>query len=315
MALMRVPVPDGWGRVSRQRRLGGVVATVAIVVVSALGAPAASAQMRAGLWLDVFVEDADGAPVTDLRRGDFVVDQGGALGRIIDAELVEWPLRLVILLEDSDRLAGYLAHLRNGLPRFVDELPEGSEVELVFFATRPRTLVEATIDLDAVQDGLGQYFARRGAPNVFDAFRETVERLYTDFVEWPVIVTVTGDGPQTVPTRRVRQLIEQVVETGTTVHALVLNTQGATHQTGVARRLSELTDGWLAEVNSPSVLVVRKLVELGELVAERAAARPARYLVTFEPPPNADPEAEIALAVRRSQVRVQVRGQPESRER
>ena len=83
----------------------------------------------------------------------------------------------------------------------------------------------------------------------------------------------------------------------------------------MARRLSELTDGGLAEVNSPSVLVVRKLVELGELVAERAAARPARYLVTFEPPPNADPEAEIALAVRRSQVRVQVRGQPESRER
>ena len=114
MVLMRVPVPDGRGRVSRQRRLGGVVATVAIVVVSALVAPAASAQMRAGLWLDVFVEDADGAPVTDLRRGDFVVDQGGALVRGIDAELVEWPLRLVILLEDSDRLAGYLAHLRNG---------------------------------------------------------------------------------------------------------------------------------------------------------------------------------------------------------
>ena len=315
---MRVPVPDGWGRVSRQRRLGGVVATVAVVVVSALGAPAASAQMRAGLGLDVFVDDADGAPVTDLRRGDFVVDQGGALVRGIDAELVEWPLWLVILLEDSDRLAGYLAHLRNGLPRFVDELPEGSEVELVFFATRPRTLVEATIDLDAVQDGLGQYFASRGAPNVFDAFSETVERLYTDFVEWPVIVTVTGDGTQTVPTRRARQLIEQVVETGTTVHALVLSTIDANRQpvgVGVARRLSELTDGWLAEVNSPSVLVVRKLVELGELVAERAAARPARYLVTFEPPPNADPEAEIALAVRRSQVRVQVRGQPESRER
>mgnify|MGYP004373782757 FL=1 len=53
-------------------RLGGVVATVAVVVVSALGAPAASAQMRAGLRLDVFVDDADGAPVTDLRRGDFV---------------------------------------------------------------------------------------------------------------------------------------------------------------------------------------------------------------------------------------------------
>jgi hypothetical protein len=107
MVLMRVPVPDGRGRVSRQRRLGGVVATVAVVVVSALGAPAASAQMRAGLRLDVFVDDADGAPVTDLRRGDF-------------------------------------------------------------FATRPRTLVEATIDLDAVQDGVtgGQSACRRGGEGV-----------------------------------------------------------------------------------------------------------------------------------------------------
>ena len=314
MALMRVPVLNGGEDVSRQRRLGGLVATFAVMVVSVVGAPATNAQMRAGLWLDVFVEDSDGAPVTDLRRGDFVVDQGGALGRIIDAELVEWPLRLVILLEDSTRLAGYLAHLRNGLPRFVDELPEGSEVELIFFATRPRTLVEATIDLDAVQDGLRQYFARRGASNVFDAFRETVERLYTDYVDGSVIVTVTGDGTPRVATRRVEQLVEQTVETGTTVHALLLS-QGATPRTGVARGLSQLTGGWLAEVNSPSVLVVRKLVELGELVAERAAARPARYLVAFELPPNADPEAEIALAVRRSQVRVQVRGQPESRDR
>ena len=288
---------------------------LAVVVVSVLAAPAASAQMRTGFWLDVFVEDADGAPVTDLRRGDFVVDQGGALGRIIDAELVEWPLRLIILLEDSTQLAGYLSHLRNGLPRFVDELPEGSEVALILFASAPRTIVDATTDLDAVRDGLGLYFASRADANVFQAVRETVDRLYTDFADGPVIVAVTGDGPRSVATGRLRQLAEQVATTGTTVHALVLNTQGSTHQTGVARWLSQLTGGWLAEVNSPSVVVVRKLVELGQLVAERAAARPARYLVAFEPSPNADPASEIALAVRRSQVRVQVRGQPEYRER
>lgn len=292
-----------------------VVMTVVAVVLSIADAPV-GAQMRTGLWLDVFVQAEDGTPVTDLGRGDFVVDQGGALGRILDAELVDWPLRVVMLVEESTRVAGYLTHLRNGFSQFVDALPEGSEVAVVLFASRPRTLVDTTTDLSAVKEAFGQYFARRGSnANVFQAVRETVDRLYTDYAEGPVIVAVTGDALTSVPRRRIEQVLEQVAETGTTVHVLVLNTERVTRQAGVARTFSEITGGAVEEVSSPSVVVVRRLNELGELVAERAAARPARYLVTFQPPPDTDAAAEISVAVRRSQVRVEVRGQSEARER
>jgi hypothetical protein len=291
-----------------------VVMTLAVMLLAIAEAPV-GAQMRTGFWLDVFVQAEDGTPVTDLGRGDFVVDQGGALGRTLDVELVDWPLRLVMLVEESTRVAGYLTHLRNGLPQFVDALPEGSEVAVVLFAGRPRTLVDTTTDLGAVKEAFGQYFARRGAnANVFQAVHETMDRLYTDYAEGPVIVAVTGDASTSVPRGRIERVVEQVAETGATVHALVLNTQGATRQAGVARRFSELTGGTIEEVSSPSVAVVRRLTELGELVAERAAARPARYLVSFQPPADTDPAAEIAVAVRRSQVRVRVRGQSDSRE-
>jgi hypothetical protein len=299
---------------ARHGRSNVVAMLVAMLTVASVDV---GAQMRAGLWLDVFVQADDGTPVTDLSRGDFVVQQGGVIGRILDAELIEWPLRVVILLEESIRVAGYLAHLRNGLPQLVDGLPEGSEVAVVLFASRPRTLVETTTDLGAVREAFDQYFARRGANvNMFQAFRETVDRLYSDYAEGPVIATITGDASTNVARRRVERVAEQVTETGTTVHALVLNTQAVTRQAGIARGFSEMTGGWVEEVSSPSVAVVRRLTELGQVIAERAAARPARYLVTFQPPAEADDQAaEITIAVRRPQVRVQVRGQSDSRER
>ena len=293
-----------------------VVATL-VPVLLAVADVDVGAQMRAGLWLDVFVQAEDGTPVTDLSRGDFVVQQGDAIGRILDAELVEWPLRVVLLVEESTRVARYLTHLRNGLPQLVDGLPAGSEVSVVLFASRPRTLVETTTDLVAVKEAFGQYFARRGANvNMFQAFRETVDRLHADYAEGPVIATITGDASTNVAKRRIERVVEQVTETGTTVHALVLNTQAATRQAGVARGFSELTGGWVEEMSSPSVALVQKLTELGQVIADRAAARPARYLVTFQPPAEADdPAAEITIAVRRRGVRVQVRGQSDSRER
>ena len=299
------------------RHVRSVVVATLVPILLAVADVEVGAQMRAGLWLDVFVQTEDGTPVTDLSRGDFVVQQGDAIGRILDAELVEWPLRVVLLVEESSRLARYLTHLRNGLPQLVDGLPEGSEVAVVLFASRPRTLVETTTDLAAVRKSFGQYFARRGAnANLFQAFRETVDQLYSDYAEGPVIATITGDGSTNVARRRVDRLVEQVTETGITVHSLILNTQAATRQAGIARGFSELTGGVVEEISNPSVAVVRKLTELGQVITERAAARPARYLVTFQPPAEADdPTAEITIAVRRRQVRVQVRGQSDSRKR
>jgi hypothetical protein len=164
------------------RRIRATVVATLVPVLLAVAAVPLGAQMRAGLWLDVFVQGEDGTPVTDLSRGDFVVQQGGAIGRILDAELVEWPLRVVLLVEESSRLARYLTHLRNGLPQLVDGLPEGSEVAVVLFASRPRTLVETTTDLAAVRESFGEYFARRGAnANLFQAFRETVPCAHTQY--------------------------------------------------------------------------------------------------------------------------------------
>ncbi len=292
-----------------------VVMTLVAICWAVADVPVA-AQMRTGLWLEVFVQAEDGTPITDLGPGDFLVEQGGALSRTIDAELVDSPLRFVLLVEESTRIAAYLIHIRNGLSQFVDHLPEGSEVAVVLFATRPRTVAEATSDRAAVKEGFGHYFASRDAnANVFHAVEETVDRLYRDYAESPVVVVVTGDATTDVPRRRIQQVVEQLAETGTTVHTLVLNTLGGTRWTGVARTFSEFTGGTVEEVNSPSFAVVRKLRELAALVAARAAARPARYVVTFQPPADTDPAAEVAVAVRRSQARVEVRAQLESRGR
>ena len=144
------------------------------------------------LFVQVF--DAAGAPVTDLTTQDFVVQHGDVEAKVVRVELVNDPLRVALLVDDADGAVPYLRDLRDGLPVFVDALPETSEVALVLLSGRPRVVVDYSEGLATVLKCLDELFVQGGtSAGFFDGLTETVEGFGED-VRWPVLAVVTTDG-------------------------------------------------------------------------------------------------------------------------
>ncbi len=269
---------------------------------------AARAQQGQG-ELFFLVEDASGAPVTDLMPEDFMIRQGGVECRVVSAELFGGPLRLAILLDDSAGMMSYFTHVRNGMPQFVDALPEGSEIAIITLAQRPTTFLDYTTDIARVKERLGDYFMQRNeAATYLDALVETIDDLHEDDARRPVIAVITGDGPEQSHSqaRALQNMAHQLANMGATVHTLILASQGPGIQPQSARLVSEMTGGWSDSLNSPSVATVGKLAEMGEVIAQRYAELSNQYRVVFEPPANVDATAGFSAGVRRSELRIRV---------
>ena len=261
----------------------------------------------------VFIQalDAAGSPVIDLSAEDFVVRQGVVDCKVVRVELINEPLRLALLVDDTEGAGPYFRYLRDGLPAFVDALPETSQVALILLSGRARVVVDYSEGLAKVKERLEEFFVQRNSPaGFFDGLRETVAR-FEDEGRWPVVALITTDGPSmarmSFTKGKYEALMEQVVDRAVTVHALGLFTpDGDGFQTSIARDVTELTGGWYDTLNAPSQAVIAKLTEMAAEISRRQAAASNQYLVVYEPPPDADPNAPISAGVRRAQVTLRI---------
>ncbi len=257
---------------------------------------------------EVFIQvlDADGWPVIDLSAEDFAVTQGGVERRVLRVELINEPLRLAFLVDDADGAVAYFQYLREGLPAFVDALPDTSQVALILLSRQPRVVVDFSEGLAKVKDSLEEFFTwRDSAAAFFDGLRETVTR-FDDDVRWPVIAVVTTDGPSlrvAFTAGHYEAFLDQLGDRGVTVHALGLSLpQGDGWQTDMARRVTQGTGGWYDTVGGPSRTVIAKLTEMAAEISRRHAAVANQYLVVYELPPGVDPKTPVSAGVRRDQV-------------
>ncbi len=254
------------------------------------------------------VTDLDGEPVTDLGAGDFTIEHDGERVDVTRVELVDQPLRVALIVDDADGALPFFRYFRVYLPRFVQALPEGSEIGLVLLSGRPRMVVDFTDDHGEVLDELARFFVQEDyAAGFFAGLEETVDR-WDDDLRWPVLAVVTTDGPaqRTLTDGRYRAFIERAVERGAAIHALGLYTQraaaGRGFQTGIAKDVTRITGGWYDTVAGPSQSIGEKLLEMAAEITRQYEQTRQQYAVAYESPPGADPEARISCAVRRARV-------------
>jgi len=254
------------------------------------------------------VTDRAGEPVTDLGAGDFTIEHDGERVDVTRVELVAQPLRVALIVDDADGALPFFRYLRVYLPRFVQALPEDSEIGLVLLSGRPRMVVDFTDDHGAVLDELARFFVQEDyAAGFFAGLEETVDR-WDDDLRWPVLAVVTTDGPaqRTLTQGRYDAFIERMVARGAVVHALGLYTQRASagrgFQTGIAKDVTRITGGWYDTVAGPSQSIGEKLLEMAAEITRQYEQTRHQYAVAYEPPPGADPEARVSCAVRRARV-------------
>ena len=280
----------------------------AVLAVGVFMAGAGSARAQDQYEFFFRVTDDAGAPVTNLTPNDFVVDAGGEPATIVSAELVGGPLRLAILLDDSVGVQDYFTHVRNGLPGFIDALPDGTEMSVMTLRDRPTAFVDTTSDAAAVKEKLGDYFAQDGAATFLDALVETAAGFQEEGLSRPVIAVISGDGPEQSNSReqQIDNMAQQLLDMSATVHFLTLSTQSMGPQKAVADQVTGWNGGWNESLNSPSEAVVDKMAEMGAMVAQRFNELATQYLVAFTPPAGADPAGGFSAGVRRTDVNVLV---------
>src|SRR5581483_1939651 len=95
--------------------------------------------------LFVSVVDGSNAPVQNLTTADFQVKENGVERTVVRAVLHQ-PLRLALMVDNSDGAAQAIAPLRTGVHAFLDAIPPEVEVILLTTGRQLRIRVPATTD-------------------------------------------------------------------------------------------------------------------------------------------------------------------------
>ena len=280
-------------------------------VLTVLLAWSGIAQAKDVEWF-IKVTDPAGEPVIDLAAADFTIEHDGEPVDVTRVELIDQPLRVALIVDDADGALPFFRYVRVYLPRFVQALPEDSEIGLVLLSGRPRMVVDFTDDHGAVLDELARFFVHEDyAAGFFAGLEETVAR-WDDNLRWPVLAVVTTDGPaqRTLTQGRYSAFVERTVERGAVIHALGLYTQRATtgrgFQTGIAKDVTRITGGWYDTVAGPSQSIGEKLMEMAAEITRQHEQTRHQYALAYESPTGADPDARISCAVRRARVALSI---------
>jgi VWFA-related protein len=184
----------------------GPMAPSASVPIQATPPAPAPVKVRVDLIsTPVAVYTKKGDMVHDLDAKDFQVTDNGAPQQITHFDLGSEPISLVILLENSSRVASVLPKLRKTGILFTQTVlgPHG-EAAVVTFSDAVDKLQDFTTDNDQIESAIAQIPAGTRGTKLFDAMAVGVEML-------------TGRPPKAADlptTRRVMMIVAEAVDVG-----------------------------------------------------------------------------------------------------
>ena len=285
------------------RPLTGALLALVLIV---FGAPGSLSQvvLAQSQVLFVSVVDSNGEPVTDLEPGELVVQWDDENCEMLNLELINWPVRVTVFVDNGDGSRNALQHMREGLKLFVDAIPEEVEVALLTIGSQPRWVTRHTADRAELARGIDLITPDAGAAARFvDALIEEAGRLNDDEERQylPVIVMVASDGPEgsTPVQRRLEQMMQRMLDNSATVHTRILLTgRFAPPQVSIGIDVGNLTGGTYEALAAPSGFRTM-LPELGQDIARKHKRVSQQYRVTYAQPDGASDRPTISIAVTR----------------
>jgi hypothetical protein len=177
----------------------------------------------------ITVFDQSGAPVSDLQPSQVTMTVDGAPCTPVTLEPIDWPMRLTILVDNGSESADVLPTLRDGLRRFLFEVPDGVEMSLLTLAPQPRWIVRPTAERQDIWKGI-DLLTTWGSAKLVEGLAEAAARIDKDKSEsFFVILVVTTNGPESSGgdlQRTVNRLRAQIAARPVTVHAVMLAISG-----------------------------------------------------------------------------------------
>jgi hypothetical protein len=168
------------------------VAAAIVLSLSAL----VSAQ-RASRTVFIKAVDASGAPVAGLTAADFEVREGDAKRTITYAGPASGPMRLILLIDNSEKAAPFQGQMRDALMAFVDAIPEPHEIGIITIGRQVRVRQAPIADRARLRDTVNKMSLDGGGILFFDALRDAESRfMKKDGVRWPAYVMFVTDGTE-----------------------------------------------------------------------------------------------------------------------
>lgn len=282
--------------------------TIGFACLASLIAAAAQTVWAVDRQLFMLVTDRSGQPVTDVTADEVVLEQEGSECTVKDVQLDAAPMKVALLVDNSDAAQQSLNSMRDGLAAFLDTLPAEHEVGLFTIAGQVRRRVDFTTDREELKEQATGLFVDRNSGVVYlDGLVETWERRFEDEDLWPVFVSLVYDGAEasrSVQDDEFNEFARDLVGRGATVHAVLVSTRGGAIQTTISTFLTQNTGGMYRALAAATALP-ETFTELAETMGAQYETVKDRYRIVFECEPD-NPAAGIAAGVSRAAVGVRL---------
>ena len=141
------------------------------------------------------------------------------------------PMRIVILLDNSDSMVDTMPILRRGMQQFLSALPPNHELMLATTGGHLNIRVEPTRDYLTVSQSVTQIQPMRASGNALIGSVEEIYARYLRGVErrYPMLVIIANDGrdmSQRFTRESLNKLLQDLTKSGVRVNALLLNPAG-----------------------------------------------------------------------------------------
>ena len=235
--------------------------------------------------LFVMVMNSYGQPLDDLREDEVVIEHRGNACEIKSVQSGTEPMKIALLVDNSEPAAQSINSLRDGLRDFLSTLPEQHPVGLFTISGQARQIQEFTTDRTALTEHTDNLFVERGTGTLLmDGLVETWNRRFDEDDSWPVFVLVVYDGAESsrsVQEREFNEFVNELRARGATVHAILISTRGGGLQTDISINITNNTGGTYRALAAATALP-GALTELATAMGAQYEEVRNRYRVIFE---------------------------------
>ena len=254
--------------------------------------------------IPVTVRDSAGRLVTNLERGDFIVEEDGAVQPITQFERERVPVSLALAVDTSDSMRGErIVDARGVLANFLDKLlaPE-DEASLLAFNHETRLLAGWTLHRATLRVKLDS-IRPSGSTAIYDAVSAALP-LFETRSHPRAALLIVSDGADTASDITIAKLKQQLVRSDVLLYAIAIDAPTGLTSTRVnPYTLNDLTNqgGGYAEVISSDS-------ELGPATERIADELNHQYLIGYTPttPSNGEYRA-IRVRVKSADLKVRSR--------
>ena len=191
------------------------------------------------------------------------------------------PMRIVIMVDNSQTPLEPLPQIRRGLQQFINALPPDHELMLVTTGGQMNIRVQPTRDYVEVLEAVGEINFMRSTGNaligsiqeVYDRYLRTVERRF------PMIVIVSTDGAdfsQRVTDKTVNEMLRGLSRTGVLVNAVLLTSTGTSLIRNITLEMIKRTGGAYESATIATALPARMKVMAGRIAQQYKQVSPEK---------------------------------------